>query len=199
MSDEPAGADLGHQPSGTPSSGAASPGAASSGSGARRAEALATLHDLHATVLWRYAISLTRNAVEAEDVVQETLLRAWRNERLLAEDPEAVRGWLFTVARNLVIDDARSARRRRERSSATLPGAVDGDRTDRLFDAMVLSDALASLGDAHREVITRAYYGGLSTNELAQELGIAEGTVKSRLHYGLRALRLAFQERGITR
>lgn len=164
-----------------------------------RAEALRQLHDRYSATLWRYVTSLTNSPSDADDVVQETLLRAWRNQRLLAENTDQVGGWLFTVARNLVIDQARSARRRREHTSAEVVEGVEPDRTDRLFDAMLLQDALASLGEHHREVIVRAHYGGLSTAELAAELGVAEGTVKSRLHYGLRALRLAFQERGVTR
>lgn len=164
-----------------------------------RASALRELHDHHAPALWRYVVSLTRDASDADDVVQETLLRAWRSPTLLEEDVAGVRGWLFTVARNLVIDQARSASRRHELTTADDVDRVEDDRADRVLDAMVLEDALASLSASHREVIVQAYYGGRSTVELARELQIAEGTVKSRLHYGLRALRLAFQERGVTR
>lgn len=163
-----------------------------------RAAALRTLHDHHAHILWRYVISLTGAPADADDVVQETLLRAWRNPKLLNEDVDQVRGWLFTVARHLVIDQARSARRRYELTTDDVD-RVEADHTERVLDAIVLEDALASLSENHREVIVQAYYGGRSTSELARELDIAEGTVKSRLHYGLRALRLAFQERGVTR
>lgn len=76
---------------------------------------------------------------------------------------------------------------------------LSADRVEQLFDQMLLTDALDSLADHHRDVVIRAFYGGLSTAQLATELGIPEGTVKSRLHYGLRALRLALQERGVTR
>lgn len=164
-----------------------------------RATALRELHDRYAVVLWRYAVSLTHRPADAEDIVQETLLRAWRSPDLLREEPSAVRGWLFTVARNLVIDQARSARRRHEHTSAEIDAGLTGDRIDRLFDEMLLTDALASLSEHHREAIVLAYYGGRGTAELAAQLGIPEGTVKSRLHYGLRALRLAIQERGMTR
>jgi RNA polymerase sigma-70 factor, ECF subfamily len=166
---------------------------------ARRVEALRALHDRYAAMLWRYVVSLTHRPADADDVVQETLLRAWRRPSILEEDPEQVHGWLFTVAHNLVVDQARSAYRRHEEPVAEQAEAADEDRIDRLFDQMLLSDALASLGSDHREVIVRAYYGGRSTTELAGELGIPEGTVKSRLHYGLRALRLAFEERGVLR
>lgn len=165
----------------------------------QRDRALRELHDRHAQVLWRYVTSLSGDPAGAEDILQETLLRAWRAPKLLDEDPDGVRGWLFAVARNLVIDQARSARRRHERTMADDVDRAEDDRTDRVLDTIVLQDALLSLGAHHREVIVRAYYGGMSTMELARDLELAEGTVKSRLHYGLRALRLAFQERGVTR
>jgi len=164
-----------------------------------RASALRALHDHHAGPLWRYVVSLTGSPADADDIVQETLLRAWRDPSLLDEDVEQVRGWLFTVARHLVIDQARSARHRHEQTVAEDVERAEEDRTERVLDAIVLQDALSSLSEQHREVIVRCYYGGRSTVEVAQELGIAEGTAKSRLHYGLRALRLAFQERGVTR
>ena len=70
---------------------------------------------------------------------------------------------------------------------------------DALFDAILIEEALASLSEDHRRVIVTTYYGGRSVAQAAHELDIPEGTVKSRLHYGLRALRLALQERGVTR
>ncbi len=164
-----------------------------------KASALRELHDLHAAVIWRYAVQLTRNPSAADDIVQETLLRAWRTPRILDQDPASVRSWLFTVARNLVIDDARSAHRRHEVAVDEQPDRVVEDRTDGLFDVLLVEEALRSLSHDHRAVVVRAYFGGQNTAELAAELDIAEGTVKSRLHYGLRALRLALQERGVTR
>jgi len=59
---------------------------------------------------------------------------------------------------------------------------------------LVITDALAQLSAEHREVISRAYYQGWTTAQIADDLQIAEGTVKSRLHYALRALRLTLQE-----
>lgn len=160
---------------------------------------LGALYDAHAAPVWRYVVSLTGDASGADDIVQETLVRAWRTERILADDPSTTRAWLMTVARNLVIDEARSARRRHEQPVADVPDGVRDDDTEAILDALVIEDALAALSAEHRAVIVTAYYGGRSTAQAAQELGIAEGTVKSRLHYGLRALRLALQERGVTR
>jgi RNA polymerase sigma-70 factor (ECF subfamily) len=159
---------------------------------------LGALYDAHAAPVWRYVVSLTGDRAGADDVVQETLLRAWRSPRIL-EDPASARAWMMTVARNLVIDEVRSARRRHEATVAELPERAGPDDSDALFDALLIEDALAALSPDHRAVIVAAYYGGRSTTQAAEELGIPEGTVKSRLHYGLRALRLALQERGVTR
>jgi len=162
---------------------------------------LRALHDEHARPLWRYVMSLTGDAAQSEDIVQETLLRAWRKPAVLDQRQASARAWLFTVARNLVIDDARSARRRHETPTATetMPEPVAADETERMLDAWLIGDALAGLSGEHRQVIVEAYYGGKSVAEIAVSIGIPEGTVKSRMHYGLRALRLALQEKGVTR
>src|SRR3954449_2942199 len=106
---------------------------------------------------------------------------------------------MFTVARHLVIDDARSAHHRREIAVAETPDVATDDLTDALFESILIEEALASLSMDHRAVIVKAYYGGLAIAEIAAELDIPPGTVKSRLHYGLRALRLGLQEKGVTR
>ena len=73
------------------------------------------VHDEHADVLWRFCLRLVGNdRARAEDVTQETLLRAWRHHAVLDGSPAAVRSWLFTVARNIVIDDWRSRKARPE-------------------------------------------------------------------------------------
>ncbi|BDZ48933.1 RNA polymerase sigma factor [Frondihabitans sucicola] len=159
---------------------------------------LRALHDEHAAPLWRYVVGLTHDTALASDIVQETLLRAWKKPSVLDQREASARAWLFTVARNLVIDDRRSARHTHEFPTEILPEPEAADRADALLDAWSVSDALASLGPEHRAVIVHAYYGGRSVAEIARELDIPEGTVKSRMHYGLRALRLAMQERGIT-
>lgn len=162
------------------------------------ATGLGALYDAHAAPVWRYVVHLTGDRAGADDVVQETLLRAWRTPRIL-EDPASARAWMFTVARHLVIDESRSARRRHEIVVAELPEHESTDAMDARFEAMLIEEALVELSIEHRAVIVRAYYGGRTIAGIAAELGIPEGTVKSRLHYGLRALRLALQERGVTR
>lgn len=159
---------------------------------------LRALHDEHAASLQRYALRLTGDDRLAEDVVQETLLRAWKNPDILAQGVNAARAWLYTVARNFVIDDRRSARARREIGLETVPERARSDPTESALDTWLVADALSELTPEHRTVIVRAYYMGQSVAELAELLEVPQGTVRSRLHYGLRALRLALQERGVT-
>jgi RNA polymerase sigma-70 factor (ECF subfamily) len=160
---------------------------------------LRTLADEHGPDLFRFVVRQTRDRELAEDIVQETLARAWRNPGRIAAGRDAARAWLFTVARNLVIDDARSAHKRRELGVEEVPERPVDDGVDAVLDRMLVADALGSLSRDHRLVIVEAHYLGHSIREIAEQEGIAEGTVKSRLHYGMRALRLALQERGVTR
>jgi RNA polymerase sigma-70 factor (ECF subfamily) len=118
---------------------------------------------------------------------------------VLQQSTDNVRAWLFTVARNLVIDDRRSARYTRELQSEYLPERPSPDVIGPAFDKWILSDALLSLSLDHRTAIVRAYYLGQTVADIAQQEGVPEGTVKSRLHYALRALRIALQERGVVR
>jgi RNA polymerase sigma-70 factor (ECF subfamily) len=163
-----------------------------------RTELLRALHDEHAPAIWRYVVHLTHDEALADDIVQETLLRAWRRPQVLDQSGASARGWLFTVARNLVIDDRRSARARHEFGADPLPERATADQTDAMLDAWLIADALAALSAEHRAVVVCAYYQGRSVAETASILDIPPGTVKSRLHYALRALRLDLQERGVT-
>ena len=159
------------------------------------------LWDQHAAALWRYAWRLTGDSARAEDVVQETLLRAWQHPHVL-NNGQSPRAWLFTVARNMIIDERRRARFRYEVMSRDGSGPVQPagrDERNGALDRALVGDAMAQLSADHRVVVGRSYYQGWTTAQIATDLGIAEGTVKSRMHYALRALRQALLEMGVAR
>src|SRR5258705_825841 len=167
----------------------------------REAATVDGLYDEHAAALWRYARRLAGDEARAQDVVQETLLRAWQHPEVADNNERSARAWLFTVARNIVIDETRTAGFRRELSTPDDVGAFDGacpDEVDAAMDRLLIGDALARLTPEHREVVRRSYFQGWTTAQIAADLGIADGTVKSRLHYALRALRLGLSQRGFT-
>ena len=157
------------------------------------------LHEEHAEVLWRFSLRLVGgDRARAEDVTQETLLRAWRHRTVLESPSPAVRSWLFTVARNIVIDEWRSRRSQLETTVAEVPepGTTD-DGSDQLLLSWVVAEALTHLSPDHRAVLLECYYRGRPVAEAARRLGVPEGTVKSRTHYALRALKLALEELGV--
>ena len=162
-------------------------------------ELLRALHAEHAGALRGYVTSLTGDAAGAEDVVQETLLRAWRNPAALEPGRGSPRAWLFTVARHLVIDERRSRRWRLESPAPQVPERAAASHDEEVLQSWLVAEALQRLSPEHRAVLRECYFRGRSVAEAAQVLGVPAGTVKSRTHYALLNLRLALQEMGVTR
>lgn len=165
----------------------------------RDEQLMRALHDQYAAPLWSFVLRLTGgDRARSQDVVQETLLRAWRKPSVLDEREGPARAWLFTVARHIVVDEWRSARSRHELTVDEPPELAEADQVDAMLDEWIVAEALDRLTTEHRDVIVECYYRGRSTAEAADVLHIPVGTVKSRTHYALRALRLAMQEMGVT-
>jgi RNA polymerase sigma-70 factor, ECF subfamily len=148
----------------------------------------------HSGELYGFALRSLGDSGLAEEAVQETFVRAWRaGERF---DPEigSLRTWLFAILRNVVIDLGRAR--------AVRPRVAEGgiEPTVEPLEQALLSwqveEAMRRLGDDHRRVLVETYYRGRPYAEVATELGIPEGTVKSRVYYGLRALRVVLEEMG---
>jgi RNA polymerase sigma-70 factor (ECF subfamily) len=121
------------------------------------------LYDEHAAALWRYASRLTGDTARAEDVVQETLLRAWQHPEVTDDSERSARAWLFTVARNMIIDERRSARFRNEVGSLDKAGAPElagPDEVNSALDKLLIGDAMAQLSPEHRAVIRRSLLRG---------------------------------------
>ncbi|WP_285496618.1 sigma-70 family RNA polymerase sigma factor [Actinomadura sp. NBRC 104425] len=159
---------------------------------------LRALYSEHGGPLLGYVLRLTGgDRPQAEDVVQETLLRAWRNPEALVGRP--VRPWLFTVARNLVVDAHRARRARPPETGIDeqVTATAGSDDIDRALESWTVAEALADLSPSHRAVLVETYYRGRSVAEAAKALGVPPGTVKSRTYYALRALKLALEERGL--
>jgi len=160
------------------------------------------LYEEHAGPLLMFVLRLTGgDRQRAEDIVQETLLRAWRNaHRLGAQGQQSLRPWLVTVARRIAIDDHRSASARPsetyDRELESFPSTADD--TDRVLQSMTVSDALRELSQSHREILIETYFRGRTVPEAAEVLNLPLGTAKSRVYYALRALRTALQQRGVT-
>ena len=132
----------------------------------------------------------------AEDLTQEVFLRAWRSADRFDAGRADARGWLLTIARNLVVDSYRSdaARPRTVGSDDLLVAVPAPDELDAAVASWAMGDALRRLTPAHRDVLLCLYYRRWTLAQTAEHLGVAVGTVKSRSTYALRALRLVLEE-----
>lgn len=157
------------------------------------------LHAEHASALFNWARGRVADRRDAEELVSETLVRAWRHYDQFDPDRGTERAWIFGIARNAAIDMHRRSRRRLRPVSDVLPEIAVPSVADRLAEISLISDALGDLSDQHRTVILEAFVHGRDTNEIAERIGIPPGTVKSRMFYGMRSLRAALEEREVLR
>jgi RNA polymerase sigma-70 factor, ECF subfamily len=149
----------------------------------------------HGGELFGFARRALDDRSAAEEAVQETFARAWRARHRFDPNLGTLRTWLFAIERNVVIDQARA---RSLRSTEPLVHDVPSDDDD-LHRAMVgwqVEEGMRRLRPEHRQVVLETYYRGRSSREVALQLGVPEGTVRSRLFYALRSLRLALEEMG---
>jgi len=153
------------------------------------------LYSDYAKALRSYVEQFCPDGASADDIVQETFIRAWRHLPQLSADNRPIRPWLFRVARNLLIDANRAAQAR----PMTVPDQAAGEAgtdsgLEEILDRQLVSAALAHLSPAHQSVLVETFYRGGTMAAVARELGIPDGTARSRLHYALDALRRHLEE-----
>ncbi|HOF50504.1 MAG TPA: RNA polymerase sigma factor [Candidatus Colwellbacteria bacterium] len=165
------------------------------------ASSFAKLVREHLNAVYNFAYRLTGNKDDAADISQETFLKAWKRRGNI--DPEMnIRAWLFTIAKNLVIDSARKRK--------TVPFSDFTDQNDRSLEEMIQSDDLSpeellvrdsdkkalrklvfKLPLIYRETLILKYDEGMSFKEIAEILGISPNTVKSRHQRAILRLKTA--------
>jgi RNA polymerase sigma-70 factor (ECF subfamily) len=148
----------------------------------------------HASELYGFAVRSLGDSGLAEEAVQETFLRAWRAGDRFDPQIGSLRTWLFAILRNVVIDLGRARAARPTVAEGGIEPSVEP--FDEALLAWQVEEAMRRIGDQHRRVLVETYYRGRPYAEVAEELGVPEGTVKSRVYYGLRALRVALEEIG---
>jgi RNA polymerase sigma-70 factor (ECF subfamily) len=154
--------------------------------------ALGEIYDRLASLIFGLSLRVTRDRVIAEDITQEVFLVFW--ERPLAYDPErgTLRAWLATIAHRRAVDHVRVEERRRV---SVLGPRLFEREPDRLEDTVLAADeaqrvrqAVEALPGGLREVVELAYFGGRTYRQVGEELGVPEGTAKSRIRLALRRL-----------
>ena len=157
----------------------------------------------HGGELYRYARRSLGDAGAAEDAVQEAFVRAWRASATYDPAKASQRTWLFAILRNVVIDIARARRSRpalsargRDGASPAVDAPTSDDGIDQMLTVWEVEAALADLAEDHRTALVEVHWRGRPYADVADELGVPEGTVKSRVYYGLRAMRTALESQG---
>jgi RNA polymerase sigma-70 factor, ECF subfamily len=153
--------------------------------------AFTRLYEDHQPGVHAFLLARTSDAEVARDLLQETFLRAWRRcDELAALEPGRQRGWLYTVARNLVIDRYRSEGSRRSaivdaegeaRRVASLQVDAE-DAVTRRDDLAVLEEAIGELPEDERTILTMVAVGEMTSQQVGEALDLPPGTVRYRLH-----------------
>jgi RNA polymerase sigma-70 factor (ECF subfamily) len=158
------------------------------------------LYDQYGPALQRHLTRLTGDRAQAEDLVQETMLRAWRNRDKVNSMCMA---WLWHVGRNLAVDLFRAQKARPCMKWSSIPdevaediGYTPPDETSRVNDTITVASMLAALDPIHREVLVEVYIRDHSVTQAAKALGIPSGTVKSRTSHALEELRAVAGRQG---
>lgn len=161
-------------------------------------DALTRAYGLHSAAVFRFARCVVGRQNLAEEVVQDVFLRLWNEPERFDAGRGSLRSWLMTQAHGKSIDLVRSetARTRREEREARLSvaGAVDAGIDDPVIASDEMRVALATLSEPEREAIGLAYFVGYSYREVAERLGVPEGTIKNRIRKGLARLRVALAD-----
>lgn len=164
--------------------------AAETAAGLDADELITTLYADNAAFVLSYVTRLLNDRYLAEDVLQETMVRAWQHCEHFSEQKGSVRGWLIRVAHNIAMDKIRMRRSRpAEVPETAAPEPMVEDHADSVLTALQIRHALSLLSPGHRAVLEQIYLHGRTTREAAARLGIPEGTAFSRSFYALRILR----------
>lgn len=152
-------------------------------------QALAELYDRHASRLLALGVRILRSQREAEDLLHDVFLAAFQRAGDYVPERGSVRGWLLMHMRSRCLDRARSHGFSRGEPLTEEPLQEPLPGVERRIDAARVRGLLDDLPAAQREVLQLGYFEGLSFSEIAEVLGLPLGTVKSRVHAALGALR----------
>lgn len=159
---------------------------------------------LHGAEVYRFALRGLGDPMAAQDVTQETFVKAWRHSERYDPEVASLRVWLYGIARNTMIDHVRAAAVRPWHSQLAEPPTVEAaagsisDQADALLDGWLVEEGLRRLAPHHREALVQTHLRGRPYDEVATEMAIPVGTLRSRVFYAMRALRAAMDEMGVS-
>ena len=170
----------------------------------RRDSDVRAAYAAHGAELFRLALRSLNDTGLAEEAVQDTFLRAWRAAERHDPSVGSLRTWLFAICKNVIIDLHRSRSVRpivakQDKAEAGKESVDPADPIEETLAAWQIEEAFGRISEEHRQALVETYYKGRSYKELAEEIGVPEGTLRSRVFYGMKALKRELDEMGWTR
>ncbi len=160
---------------------------------------IAAFYDLHGAELFRFSLRMLQDRNRAEEAVQDTFLKAWKHTDRWDASLGSQRTWLFSIAHNVCIDQIRARNARPALSDSNIqPVEAVEPSLESAMDSWLVEEALRRIRDDQRIAIVETYLKGRSYSEVAAATSTNEATLRSRVFYGLKALRVALEELGWT-
>ncbi|OZM71995.1 RNA polymerase subunit sigma-70 [Amycolatopsis antarctica] len=167
----------------------------------RSEQAVRAAYTAHGPELYRFALRQLRDEGAAQDVVQEVFLRAWRSADRFDPEVASLRVWLFAIARHVVVDQIRRAVSRPSSTFGLVADQPHGPPArgfdEQVMNAWLIEEALSRISAEHRAALVETYFRGRPCAEVAVEQGVPTGTLRSRVFYGLKSLRVIMEEMGV--
>ncbi|MGQ0841888.1 sigma-70 family RNA polymerase sigma factor [Actinokineospora sp.] len=164
-------------------------------------QALRAAYRAHGPELYRFALRQLHDEGNAQDVVQEVFLRAWRSADRYDPEVASLRVWLFAIARHVIVDEIRRSTARPARvfglAVEETRDVADSGFDEQKMTAWLIEEALTRISPEHRSALVETYFRGRPHAEVAAEQGVPTGTLRSRLFYGLKSLRVVMEEMGV--
>lgn len=155
--------------------------------------AIGELYDAYGGALFGVVLRIVQQRELAEQVLQDTFVKAWRNGRSYDESKGRLFTWLLNIARNTAIDATRTAHFQKSRKTDSLDSLVHSPGGEQVnTDQIGLREIVGQMDDKYRQLIDLVYFQGYTQEEAAEKTGIPLGTIKTRLRYAMQELRKVF-------
>ncbi len=155
--------------------------------------AISALYDAYSGALYGVVLRIVQTNELAEQVIQDTFLKAWRNGAQYDATKGRLFTWLLNIARNTAIDATRSAHFKNAQKTGNLDQIATHSSGDVINpDHLGIREVVAQLDEKYRSLLEMVYFKGYTQEEVAEETGIPLGTIKTRIRYAINELRTVF-------
>ncbi len=160
--------------------------------------AIGELYDAYGAALFGVVLRIVQQRELAEQVLQDTFVKAWRNGTSYDTSKGRLFTWLLNIARNTAIDTTRTAHFQKSRKTDSLDALVYSPGGESINpDQIGVREVVNRLDEKYKSLIDLVYFKGYTQEEVAEETGIPLGTIKTRLRFAINELRGIFVEKGL--